>query len=331
MHAPHANQLPPILVLGTTASGKSELALELATTLDGLGECISADSMQIYRGLDIGTAKPTPAERGAVPHHLLDVADPHDLERDFTVADWLSAARTAIAGIESRGRVPIVVGGTHLYLQALLQGLFEGPAIDPDLRAELERTPQTELRAELQRADPDAAARIHPADRRRTLRAVEIHRQTGTPLSVLQTQWSSAGTEIATRAIVLVLERDAPAANARINRRVRTMLEAGWLDEVRSLVAVGPLHRQAAEAVGYRELSEVLTGLRSLEEAAEAIKIRTRRYAKQQRTWLKRFRSRPGAIRIEGGERSIRDGLDSVFEEAWDRLRASIPGLGRDL
>jgi len=316
---------PPILVLGTTASGKSDLAMALATSLEVAGECVSADSMQVYRGLDIGTAKPTPAERAAIPHHLIDVADPHDFDRDFTVADWLAAARSAIAGIESRGRVPIVVGGTHLYLQALLQGLFEGPAIDPELRAELERTPQAELRAELQRADPDAAARIHPADRRRTLRAVEVHRQTGTPLSTLQTQWASTGTDLAERAVVVVIERETAATNARINRRVRTMLEAGWLDEVEGLLATGPLHRQAAEAVGYRELGEALAGDRTLDDAAEAIKIRTRRYAKQQRTWLKRFRSRPGAIRIEAGDREVRGGSMPLVGEALARVEAAIP------
>jgi len=316
--------IPPILVLGTTASGKSDLAMALATSLEVAGECVSADSMQIYRRLDIGTAKPTPAERAAIPHHLIDVADPHDLQRDFTVADWLAAARTAVAGIESRGRVPIVVGGTHLYLQALLQGLFEGPTIDPELRATLASIPDAALRTELERVDPDAAARIHPADRRRTLRAVEVHRQTGTPLSTLQTQWASTGTDLAERAVVVVIERETAAANARINRRVRAMLEAGWLEEVEGLLAAGPLHRQAAEAVGYRELGEVLAGDRPLDDAVEAIKIRTRRYAKQQRTWLKRFRSRPGAVRIEAGDRPIRNGSNSVSEEVRVRLEAIL-------
>lgn len=315
---------PTILVLGTTASGKSDLALALATALELGGECVSADSMQIYRGLDIGTAKPTSAERAAVPHHLLDVADPHDLDRDFTVADWLRSAREAIADIGARGRIPIVVGGTHLYLQALLQGLFEGPEIDPALRAELEATPSEALRAELERVDPQAATRIHRADRRRTLRAVEVQRQTGTPLSTLQTQWSSRGTEIADRSIPVSLERETSFANARINRRVGSMLGAGWLDEVEGLLEKGPLHRQAAEAVGYRELSQVVAGARSLEDAAEAIKIRTRRYAKQQRTWLKRFRSRPGAIRVDAGERDVRGGPNPVLEEVLHRLETAI-------
>ncbi len=314
---------PVILVVGTTASGKSELAMAIAEALPRGGECLSADSMQIYRGLDLGTAKPTAADRQRVPHHLLDLADPHELERDFTVADWIAAAREAIAEIDRLGRVPIVVGGTHLYLQALLQGLFEGPAIDPGLRRSLEEMPLATLREELVRCDPEAAARIHPADRRRAVRAVEVHRQTGVPLSAWQTQWASQGTEVAARAIVISIERPTAIANGRINRRVRAMLEAGWLEEVEGLLARGPLHRQAAEAVGYRELGEVLAGRRNLADAAEAIKIRTRRYAKQQRTWLKRFMARPGTIRLEAGERPVTGGDDPLLEEVRDRLAAA--------
>lgn len=311
---------PPILVLGTTASGKSDLAMALAQSLPRGGECVSADSMQIYRGLDIGTAKPSLQERAAIPHHMIDVADPHDLDRDFTVADWLEGAEPSIAAIEARGRHPIVVGGTHLYLQALLHGLFEGPAIDAALRASLESLPAEALREELERVDPAAAARIHRADRRRTLRAVEVHRQTGTPLSTLQTQWGREHTAVADRSILLIVERPTPIANGRINRRTGAMLGAGWLDEVESLLATGPLHRQAAEAVGYRELADVLRGGVDLETAAEAIKVRTRRYAKQQRTWLKRFRVRPRAIRIEAGERELRHGFDPILDEALARI-----------
>lgn len=324
---PPAPPGPVLLVVGTTASGKSDLATALAETLPRGGECVSADSMQIYRGLDLGTAKPTPADRLRVPHHLLDLADPHDLHSDFTVADWVAAARGAIAEIDRRGRVPIVVGGTHLYLQALLQGLFEGPQIDPSLRRSLEAVPLASLREELLRCDPDAAARIHPADRRRTIRAVEVHRQTGVPLSAWQTQWASEGTEVAARAIVISIERPTAIANSRINRRVRAMLEAGWLEEVEGLLARGPLHRQAAEAVGYRELGEVLGGRRSLADAAEAIKIRTRRYAKQQRTWLKRFQARPGTIRIEAGERPGTGGDDPLLGEVRTRLEAAWGGM----
>lgn len=291
----------PILVLvGPTAGGKTRLAIELARALPQGGECISADSMQVYRGMDIGTAKPTLEERCGVPHHLLDLVG-HD-EEGFTVEIWLARAEAAIAEIRARGRVPIVVGGTNLYVRALLEGLFEGPEPDPRLRAELEATSTDELRAELERVDPDAAARIHREDRRRTVRAIEVFRLSGRPISALQTQWSSdpraAGRPDAR---VVGLEWPVEAINRRINDRVRAMMAAGFLDEVRSLLARAPFGRQSREAVGYEELSAHLAGRLPLDDAVEAIKIRSRRYAKQQRTWLRRFRPRPGSLWLDAG------------------------------
>jgi len=183
MSAEHIH--PPLLVvMGPTASGKTSLALELAERLDGGGELIGADSMQVYRGMSIGTAKPTESERARAPHHLLDVADPH--RGSFTVHDWLALARTAIEEIRARGARPIVVGGTNLYVRALLEGLIEGPAPDPDLRARLERRALDELRGELERVDPEAAARIHRNDRRRTIRALEVFHSSGRTLSEQQ-------------------------------------------------------------------------------------------------------------------------------------------------
>ena len=303
---------PILLVLGCTASGKSELALTLAESLRS-GAIVSADSMQIWRGLDIGTAKPSAAEQTRVPHHLIDLVDPHDRSARFNVAEWLAAAQSAIDAIAAGGGTPVVVGGTNLYAQALLHGLFTAPSSEPGLRQDLESLETTALRAELQRVDPESAARIHAADRRRILRAVEVHRSTGRPLSALQTQWSSEDSPLAARVRIVGLERSTGIANGRINRRVAAMLEAGWLEEVRRLLARGPLHRQPAEAVGYRELAEVLAGRRSIEDATEAIKIRTRRYAKQQRTWMKRFRVRPGSIWIEAGDRSSGDFCSDVL------------------
>ena len=314
-----ANESPILLVLGTTGGGKSELALALAEAWPTGGEIVSADSMQVWRGLDIGTAKPSREEQSRVPHHLLDLVDPHDLAARFNVAEWLAAATDAIAAIESRGRLPIVVGGTHLYVQALLAGLFEGPAAEASLRQALEATETTALREELERVDPESAARIHVADRRRTLRAVEVFRATGRPISQWQAQWASEGTELARRVRIVAIDRPVEAANARINRRVKAMLEAGWLEEVRRLVEAGPLHRQPAEAVGYRQLAEVIAGRRRLEDAAEEIKIRTRRYAKQQRTWMKRFRARAGSVMLEAGSGPTHGFAPEVVE----RLRSS--------
>ena len=308
-----ANESPILLVLGTTGSGKSELALALAESVRHGGEIVSADSMQVWKGLDIGTAKPSPEEQARVPHRLLDVVDPHDLEARFNVAEWIAAANDAIARIDAQSRLPIIVGGTHLYVQSLLAGLFEGPAAEPSLRAELEATDTAALREELARIDPEAASRIHLADRRRTLRAVEVFRSTGRAISQWQAQWASEGTELSQRVRIVAIDRPVEAANARINRRVKSMLEAGWLDEVRRLVEAGPLHRQPAEAVGYRQLAEVLAGRMRLVYAAEEIKIRTRRYAKQQRTWMKRFRARPGSVVLEAGSDPVADRVADVL------------------
>ena len=308
-----ANESPILLVLGTTGSGKSELALALAESVRHGGEIVSADSMQVWKGLDIGTAKPSPEEQARVPHRLLDVVDPHDLEARFNVAEWIAAANDAIARIDAQSRLPIIVGGTHLYVQSLLAGLFEGPAAEPSLRAELEATDTAALREELARIDPEAASMIHLADRRRTLRAVEVFRSTGRAISQWQAQWASEGTELSQRVRIVAIDRPVEAANARINRRVKSMLEAGWLDEVRRLVEAGPLHRQPAEAVGYRQLAEVLAGRMRLVDAAEEIKIRTRRYAKQQRTWMKRFRARPGSVVLEAGSDPVADRVADVL------------------
>jgi tRNA dimethylallyltransferase len=290
-----------LVVIGPTAGGKTRLAIELATRLGG--ECVGADSMQVYRGMDVGTAKPTTAERAGVPHHLLDVADPR--EDGFTVEEWRRLAEEAIAGIRSRGRIPIVVGGTSLYVRALLEGLFDGPEPDASLRAELDATPLDSLRRELDRVDPAAAARIHPNDRRRTQRAIEVFRQTGRPISSLQAEWDARlSTRAHPEARIVGLDWPVEAINRRINARVRAMFAGGLIDEARSLRAAGPLGRQAREAVGYGEAFAVLDGAISVDDAIEQTKIRTRRYAKQQRTWLRRFRTIPGGVWIDAGGES---------------------------
>ncbi|MEM7230101.1 MAG: tRNA (adenosine(37)-N6)-dimethylallyltransferase MiaA [Planctomycetota bacterium] len=283
---------PIVLIVGPTAAGKTALAIELAERLPGGGECLSADSMQVYRGMDIGTAKPSPAERARVPHHLVDLVDASD--DGFTVDDWLRQAEDVISDIRRRDRWPIVVGGTNLYIQALLFGLFDGPQPDALVREALQATDAIDLRAELERVDPDAASRIHPNDRRRTIRAVEVFRTTGRPISVWQQEWQAAAPRSDVR--LIGLEYSVEAINRRINARVRSMMDAGWLDEVRGLQASVELGSQARAALGYAQLLDHLEGGQLLDEALEDIKIRTRRLGKQQRTWLRRFRHIPDSM-----------------------------------
>jgi tRNA dimethylallyltransferase len=287
-----------ILVLGPTAGGKTALSVELALRVPGGGECVSADSMQVYRGMDIGTAKPSAEERRGVPHHLIDVADPHG--GPFTVADWVDGARAAIEAIHARGRHAIVVGGTNLYVKSLTEGMFEGPAGDPEIRARLEALPTEMLRGDLEHHDPVAASRIHFNDRRRTIRALEVWMITGRRISELQQQWSDAPRALPAGMHVVGLEWPVDLINQRINQRVHAMIEAGLEQEVMRLLAKGPLNRQAIEAVGYREVLRHFAHELSIEEAEEEIKVRTRQYARQQRTWLRRFKAVPGAIWIDG-------------------------------
>jgi tRNA dimethylallyltransferase len=258
---------PIILILGPTAGGKTALAIGLARNLPGGGECISADSMQVYRGMDIGTAKPTAAERSAVPHHLLDLVEP---DEEFTVDDWLDRAERAIDEVRARGRHPIVVGGTNLYVQALLAGLDDGPGPDPALRRRLEATDPAERRAWLERVDPVAAERIHPNDTRRTIRAIEVHEHTGRPISAMQQRWGAGATRPDTR--IVGLDWPVEMINRRINDRVRAMMD----------------------------------------EAVEQIKIRTRRFGKQQRTWLRRFRPLPRSIWLPASELTPQDTIDKA-------------------
>ncbi|MCW5776784.1 MAG: tRNA (adenosine(37)-N6)-dimethylallyltransferase MiaA [Phycisphaeraceae bacterium] len=282
------------VIVGPTASGKSALAVEVALALEarGLprGEVVSADAFQVYRGMDIGTAKPTADERRGVAHHLIDLVEPDDPE-PFTLHRWLTLANSHIDGLRARGATPIVVGGTHLYVKALLDGLFEGPGEDAAIRAELRAMEPAARRRELERADPAAAARIHPNDERRTVRALEVYRLTGKPISDHQSQWDCTPRP---DALLVGLEWPTEVLNRRINARVKEMMERGLLVEVRALAPrLGP---QASEALGYKQLLTHLEGRATLEEAVEAVKIETRRFAKNQRTWLRRLRETPGSL-----------------------------------
>ena len=302
---------PVILILGPTAGGKTALSLALAQRLPGGGEIVSADSMQVYEGMDIGTAKATPEERAQVPHHLIDLVEP---DESFTVNDWLTAAQSAIADIRRRGRWPVVVGGTNLYVKAFLDGLFQGPPANEGLRAALAALPTEELHRRLAAVDAAAAQRIHPNDRKRLTRALEVFEATGRPISEWQRQWDDVserpggnglGDDLAEPgagcADVAVVGLDWPveAINPRINARVKAMVAAGLVEEARRLWASGGLGRQAREALGYKQLIEHFEGRATLEEAVEQIKVETRRFARKQRTWLKRLRHRRPAIWID--------------------------------
>ena len=275
--------------MGCTGCGKGALGLELARRLDG--EIVSIDSMKIYRRMDIGTAKPAPAVRAEVRHHLIDAVEPSE---EFSVAQFAQQAEAAIADIHARGRPILCVGGTALYLKALTEGLFEGPSADPGLRDRLRQRAaavgNAALHAELRRIDPDAADRIHPNDLQRIVRALEVFELTGTPISRLQTQWGRLRTRYDSRIIALRRERE--DQSRRTNARVRRMIEQGLVDEVRSLLSEPrPLSTTARKALGYAEVIEHLEGGLPLVEAVEKIKINTRKFAKAQRTWLKRFRT----------------------------------------
>ncbi len=285
---------PRILaIVGCTASGKTALAVELALRLGG--EIVSCDSMQVYRDMNIGTAKPDEAERRGVPHHLMDVVDPTD-PRGYSCADYVTDARAAVADIVARGKLPILCGGTGLYLDAFLRGgSFEVTDRDPALRAELtelaERKGPEVLHAMLRELDPEAADAIHPNNVKRVVRAIEICRMTGQTKSELD-RASREAESLYDALVVGLLYHDRAVLGERIDRRVDAMMEAGLVEETRRLRTAGVFERcqTAAQAIGYKELFPYLDGTCTLDEAATMLKIATRQYAKRQMTW---FRARP--------------------------------------
>ena len=274
-----------IAVAGPTASGKSDLGLKLAQRLGG--EIICMDSMQIYRRMDIGTAKPTTQERALLPHHMLDVADPTEA---YAVADYAVAAEQVIAQILSRGRVPILVGGTGLYLKALMDGLsLGGTGGDERLRAELnaladEPGGKERLHARLAAVDPETAARLHPNDRRRVIRAIEVYEQTGVPMS----RQNHAAQDRPFRVLPLALEWPRDLLYARLETRVHRMMEMGLLSEVRALLESGVAPAaQSMQGIGYKELIPAAMGQDDVNRAVWDIIVHTRHYAKRQGTWLR--------------------------------------------
>jgi len=284
---------PPIVaIMGPTAVGKTAFTLELARRLEA--EVISADSMQVYRGLDIGTAKPTLGERRSVPHHLIDIVDP---DEPFSVADWTARAETLLDEIRGRGRLPLVSGGTPLYFEALFGryalagGVGPDPALRESLRRQAGRYGPAYLHRKLAAVDPEAGRRIHPSDQKRTIRALEVYLRTGRPLTELERRARRERAACAKdrgRVLFFGLWRPRAELAARIAARTRAMFEAGLVEEVRGLLAAGyDPDLPALQAVGYKEVIAYLQGRVSLDEAVGLVARNTRRLAKRQMTWFR--------------------------------------------
>ena len=273
-----------VALVGPTASGKSALALAVARSHGG--EIVSCDSLQVYRGLDIGSAKATPLERRAVAHHLLDVVDP---DQDFSAADYARLARIAITDILARGRVPIVAGGTGLYLRALRRGLFAGPSRDAGLRRRLERVAErrgdSAVHRLLARVDPDTAARTSPRDRVRVVRALEVYRSTGRPLSAHHREDAPAADQW--RWLVIGLARPREELRAAVEARTQAMFEAGLVEEMRGLLSRYSGDLRPLRAIGYRQAGAVVRGEQTALQAQRDIVQQTMRYAKRQMTWFR--------------------------------------------
>jgi tRNA dimethylallyltransferase len=290
---------PTLYVLvGATASGKERLALEIARRIGG--EIVSMDSMKVYRGLDIATAKASPEDRAAIRHHCLDLVEPTE---GFSAADFVRHAEAAIAAIAGRGGRPVLSGGTAFYCKALLEGLFEGPAADPVLRESLERRADAEgteaLHRELAGLDAAAAAKIHPSDRRRLIRALEVIALTGDKISSRQTQWAgfharqqafAPSSEARYPYVMIRLTRSRAETRRRIGERIKRMVDAGLLDEAKTVFdRRGELSRIPLQAVGYKEFFPYFQGEAGLDAALERLAINTGQLAKSQDTWFRKF------------------------------------------
>jgi len=282
------NELKPRILgfVGATASGKTSLALEVAKHLPC--EVVCMDSMQIYRRMDIGTAKPTAQEQAIAPHHMIDIVDPSD---SYSVAEYVEAAHKVIADILRRSKIPMLVGGTGLYLQGLslpmnYGGLPSDPAVRQQLTNELSSTSPSAMHQRLAGVDPESAARLHPNDTRRVIRALEIYLLTGIPMSQHRTPTDA---DSPYRFSLYAIDWERPVLHQRINQRVDLMMQSGLAEEVRSLLASGvKTDAQSLKGLGYKELLPALEGKISLKEAAEQIKTGTRNYARRQLIWFRR-------------------------------------------
>jgi tRNA dimethylallyltransferase len=311
-------QVLALAIDGPTASGKSALAMQLAARIPI--EIVSCDSLMVYRGMDVGTGKPTPAERAAVPHHLLDVVSP---DEPFHAARWAELARAALHAIVGRGRTPVIVGGTGLYLRALLGGLFEAPPPDPAIRLrhrdEAERDGVEALHARLGAVDAETAARVLPRDLVRISRALEVFEQTGQPISLLHRLQAAPSGVV--QAATLVLEPPLDELRARIGRRFDAMVEGGLLDETRRLRAAFGGAARPLQALGYKQVGDHLDGNCTWDAAVAAAKTATAAYARRQRTF---FRKQPPAAWRCGGVPEV----DAVVTW-WNAARAGASGGGR--
>lgn len=310
MKPPEPRPFLPVIA-GPTGVGKTALSLRVAARLDA--EIVSADSMAVYRGLEVATAKPSPEERAAVPHHLIDVVDSSE---PFSVADFVSLAGRAIEGILDRGRLPLVVGGTRQYLDALTLGFAEAPPSDPVLRARLEQEAAAlglpALRSRLEAADPPSAARIHPNDLRRTVRALEVLELTGRTI----TDWQTASRkEPPCRRLLFGLVMERSRLYDRINARVDAMMEAGLESEVRTLLREGRLGPTAVQGHGYKEIAGAIQGRYPLEHGVYLLKRNTRWHARHQLMWLRR---QPDTVWVDAdiGEDRALDLVESTIQAA---------------
>lgn len=290
-----------LIMVGPTAVGKSETALFLAREFSG--EVISCDSMQVYRGFDLGTDKPSPEDRKAVPHHLIDIVEP---EEQFSAADFARLAVETAEQIVERGRLPMVVGGTGLYHRALVEGLFPGPGRDPELRKRLrqeaERTGLQSLYKKLKEVDPEYAAKITPSDGIRIIRALEVYYLTGLPLSRQFLRTRSPARERGFNLVQIGLKLERKELYRRIEARVERMFALGLVEEVRNLLARGvPETATPFKGLGYRQVLQYLRREITLEEAIEKTKLETRHFAKRQLTW---FRKSPGITWFEAQDRA---------------------------
>lgn len=306
---PGHRRVPDVFYLaGPTASGKSDVALWLAERLDA--EIVSVDCMQVYRGLDIGTAKPTPEERDRIRHHLIDVAPLTDA---FDAAQFVRLAHDAVQDIRARGRRALFCGGTGLYFKVWMSGLGVAPASDPSLRAALESAPHESLLQELEAGDPVTFARIDRCNPRRVQRAVEVLRLSGKPLSEQRSDWSAS--ERVERPDFVWLDREREDLQERVNRRVGVMLERGWIEETRRALEAGLANNPVAmQAIGYRLIAEHVAGTRDWASTAERIRIETRQFAKRQGTW---FRKQTGASRMAVGRDETPEALGARLLELW--------------
>jgi tRNA dimethylallyltransferase len=288
---------PLIAIVGPTASGKSDLGIALAAAFNG--EIVNCDSVQVYRGVNVATAKVPAEERRGIPHHLIDIVEP---TYNFTAVEWAARAREAIADIESRGKMAFLVGGTGFYLRALTTRFFASPPIDQRLRPRfqrlLERRGAEHLHRMLRRVDPKLAAKFAPKDWSRVIRALEVYFSSGRPLSEWQERSPEEPTEYAARLYYLVLKPPREELYERINQRVDRMVERGLLEEIQGLIASGvPPTAKAFNAHGYKRFVEYILGQRTLESAIEQMKLDTRHYAKRQWTW---WRAQRNTFWLEG-------------------------------